>query len=34
MEYHSRGYCNATDQQLEQIRQVYLELENNMEETI
>ena len=34
MEYHSRGYWNATDQQLEQIRQVYLELENNMEETI
>ena len=34
MEYHSRGYWNATEQQLEQIRQVYLELENNMEETI
>ena len=34
MEYHSRGYWDATEEQLEQIRQTYLELENSLEETI
>lgn len=34
MEYHSRGYWNATDEQLARIRQTYLELENSLEERI
>lgn len=33
-EYQSRGYWNATQEQLEEIRQVYLDLENTLEETI
>lgn len=34
MEYHSRGYWNATDEQLDRIRQVYLDLENSLEESL
>lgn len=33
-EYSDRGYWNATPEQLEQIRNVYLELENNLEGTL
>ncbi len=34
MEYHSRGYWNATQEQLDQIKEVYLEIEDKIEETI
>lgn len=34
MEYHSRGYWNATEEQLDRIRQVYLDLENDLEGSI
>lgn len=33
-EYSDRGYWNATPEQLEHIRNVYLELENNLEGTL
>lgn len=34
MEYKDRGYWDATEEQLEKIKQIYLELEDQMEETI
>jgi cobaltochelatase CobN len=34
MEYHARGYWNATDEQLQSIREAYLEIENELEGTI
>lgn len=34
MEYHSRGYWNASEEQLDRIRQVYLDLENSLEESL
>ena len=34
MEYHQRGYWDATDEQLEAIRKVYLETEGDVEEHI
>lgn len=33
-EYHARGYWQATEEQLEEIREIYLDLENNLEESI
>lgn len=34
LEYHSRGYWDASEEQLERIKAAYLELENGLEETI
>ncbi|WMJ23139.1 magnesium chelatase subunit H [Paludicola sp. MB14-C6] len=34
MEYNSRGYWNATQEQLDKIKQVYLEIEDKIEETV
>lgn len=34
MEYHSRGYWNATEEQLAELKQVYLELEDSIEDMV
>lgn len=33
-EYHARGYWQATEEQLEEIREIYLDLENSLEESL
>lgn len=34
MEYYNRGYWQATDEQIDRIKQIYLELEDNIEGTL
>ncbi|MBB6696692.1 cobaltochelatase subunit CobN [Clostridium algidicarnis] len=34
MEYYNRGYWNATEEQLEKIKEIYLELEDGIEERL